>query len=226
MYISDDERFGMQLRVLVENGENSSTMKFPIFSSTGRMDAFVESLVDYMPNLEIGKTYRFFPYAMDTKSASREAIVRRGVSVKYAEVDADGKVTLGDKVEKYLTFIGKDDTYDPNNPTHLPPLNFVQGLNKKFTPDAVSVAQRKQFLEALLQAQVERLDSNATNDQAAPQAEAAPAAKVETPKATSTVSDDVPKAVGAQAAKKSEPAAPANVIADGIDDEDDDDLPF
>lgn len=228
VYLSEGN-FGLQLMVAVENDNGKFIIKLQIFSNNGRMDSFVESLLDYLPNLEQGATYRFYPYVMETQNKSGKDVVRRGFSIKHAEVQPDGKVTLGEKVDRYLIFIGKDDVYDPNNPKHLPPLKFIKGLGGKLTPDAVSIAQRKQFYEDLLQKQVERLDANTGRDEPyTPNANPSPpntAAKNPT-SSTPTVSDDVPRAMGSKAQTPTKEPDPIPIINDGIDEMDDDDLPF
>lgn len=219
VYISDQEGFGMQLRVIVENPVDWFMIKIPVFTSAGRMDSYLESLLAFLPNMDLGKEYRLFPYSGELEGKNGKTYTSRGFSVKEATVDGDGVVTVGEKVERYLKFIPKDVEVDPNDPTYIPKLDFVKGLNGKPKPSATSLAVQKEFMESLLQEQLERLDTkqedSSTNTQEAPKEEA------KKPVNTTTVpKSPIKKAILPKASAK----APLNVVADT--DEDDDDVPF
>lgn len=216
MYIKNDDRFGMQVRIILENGEEWFMLKMPIFSGQGRLDSFMESLIAFLPNMETGTSYRIYTYVLETQNSVGKDVTRRGTSVVEAELNGEGGGTPGAKVEKALHYLKKEDEYDPTDETAIPKLDFKKGLGDKFMPTAISIAVKKDFFEAKLAEQIERLDVNDFDDGSAPEAPA------------QTEPEEAPKAK-APAAKAKAPAAKkpaAKAAVPAIDPEDDDDLPF
>lgn len=207
-YFKDDEIYGMQVRMILENGNEWFMLKFPIKSSQGRLDSFLESLISYLPNMELGEPYRIFPYRMDVKTDSGKDVTRRGISVVEAFLNNNGFGTPGDKIEKTLRYLSKDEAYDDKlkkDPNVVPKLEF-KPLAGKMMPSAISLAIKTEFFEDILQKQIERLDVQPEQD---PEEEV-PATKAEAPK---------------NVAKNDEKFKKAAVGVE-LTVEDDDDLPF
>ena len=182
-YIKSEDR-GVQVRIIMENGTEWYMLKFPIKSSQGRLDSYMESLAAFLPNLELGTEYRIFPYVMDVKTPAGKEVTRRGVSIVEAELDGAGDGTAGAKIQKALRYLTKDEVYTEavaKDGTVVPKLDFKAGLGGKFMPTASSIAIKTEFFEDLIQREVARLDVQPEQDETneAPAVKQAPAAEAE-----------------------------------------------
>jgi len=168
MYIKADDRFGLQVRIILENGSEWFMLKFPIKSSQGRLDSYMESLASYLPNLQLDTPYRIFPYVMDIKTENGKELTQRGVSIVEAELNGSGQGTPGAKVEKALKYLKRDEVYGleaQKNSSIIPKLEFKAGLAGKFMPTASSLALKTEFFEDLIQREVSRLDMQPEEEQ-------------------------------------------------------------
>ena len=196
-----------QVRMILENGTEWFMLKFPIKSSQGRLDSYMESLAAFLPNLELDKAYRIFPYVMDVTTPAGKEVTRRGVSIVEAELDGAGEGTAGAKVEKALRYLTRDEEYTAaiaKDGTVVPKLDFKAGLGGKFMPSASSIAVKTEFFEDLIQREVTRLDVQPEED-----------------------SNETPATPAKPAAKASAKADPFQDAKVGVEIEvDEDDLPF
>lgn len=214
IYVKEDSRFGLQLKIILENGDQWYMLKMGVFSGNGRLDTYMESLAGVMGNLEIGEDYRFFGYSMDVDLDGGGTATRRGIVVHTATLDGNGEGEKGEKLQRTIKYLKREEEWDGESTNVVPKLVFKKGMTGGLTPSAGSIAEKKEFFEDLIQAELNRMDTSKDSDSEEQKPAEAPKPKAKPAKA--------PKAKLPLVAAKDafEPAA-----AD-LDDDDDDDLPF
>lgn len=113
-YINErDEDFGKgsfkTMSLVVEDKDaNMVYMKIPLLSAKGSLNEYFESIATFLPNMKIGKSYRVFPYKMDTTYTDKEGVekptVRKGFSVHEYDLVNDNKLLKVERAHNY----GKD----------------------------------------------------------------------------------------------------------------------
>lgn len=140
-----DSKIGEQLQVSVKNGDDYVNLQFPLYTEKGNIDnRYAESLIRFLPNLEKGKGYRFYPYSIENEDTGFN---NYGISViESPNPEAEEK---GEKVEPYLEY-----SKEPKGEKQIPNLEWkkVAGKNK---PSAVSLEAKDEFLYGYLKQAVD-----------------------------------------------------------------------
>ena len=129
-------KIGEQLQVSVKNGDEYVNLQFPLYTEKGNIDSrFAESIIRFLPSLEKGKGYRFYPYAIEQEGTS---YMNYGVSViNSPNPEAEEK---GDKVEPFLEY-----SKTPKGDKQIPNLVWKESAGKN-KPSAVSLEAKDEFL--------------------------------------------------------------------------------
>lgn len=140
-----DSKIGEQLQVSVKNGDDYVNLQFPLYTEKGNIDnRYAESLIRFLPNLEKGKGYRFYPYSIENEETGYNTY---GISViESPNPEAEEK---GEKVEPFLQY-----SKEPKGEKEIPNLEWkkVAGKNK---PSAVSLEAKDEFLYGYLKKAVD-----------------------------------------------------------------------
>jgi hypothetical protein len=140
-----DSKIGEQLQVSVKNGNEYINLQFPLYTERGGIDnRYAESLIRFLPSLEKGKGYRFYPYAIEQEGTT---YMNHGISViESPNPETEEK---GNKVEPYLEY-----SKDPKGDKQIPNLTWkeVAGKNR---PSAVSQEAKDEFLFGFLKEAVD-----------------------------------------------------------------------
>lgn len=212
-------------------------ISFPLKNGKGDIQDYAVSVISYLPNLQEGTAYRFFPYAIEDKDTKRKTY---GVSIMYARL-SDKAVDKTNKIPRLTYEIG-DGEGGVKTPGDIPRLEWEMVMDKP-TPNA---KKRNDYLWNIFKEHeiegsgfsgggVKTFDSTAPSDEAPapqgikpsePKKAAAPAESLP------TAQDVAPTPEVAKAPKsamrpsqdfETPKAAPAPAVAE---EEDDFDLPF
>lgn len=146
------------------NGDQVS-MKLPILTSKGGLNEYFEQLATYLPNLEIGETYRIFPYSMETtykaKDGTDKPTTNRGFSISTYDMENDEKLI---KVERAHTYGEEGD---------IPKIVWNEVKDMGVVKNVKDDKDRRNFLYDSFKSVV---DSNSTSTETKPEAEKKPVA--------------------------------------------------
>jgi len=136
-------KFGHQISISVKDGNGDFlNLLFSLYDQKGNVDnQYAESVIRFLPNLQKGQTYRFYPYRIDAetqKNQDQEA----GKEVRNKYYDNTGisiKTEDGEKVEAALQYTGKGKNV-------IPKLVWKENAMGQNRPTAVSVEEKNEFL--------------------------------------------------------------------------------
>ena len=154
-----DTKIGDQLQVVVQSGEERFFISFNLRDQKGNIDTvYVMPLLRLLPNMEIGREYRIYPYRFIPEG---EKYYRQGVSVKEGEDKVEPAISL-----EYTTKEGEHTKGD------IPQLEWKEDkLTNKKKPTAVSVEKRNDVISEFLSEELDRLalSGSTTKEDAEPE---------------------------------------------------------
>ena len=130
-------KFGEQLELTLQKGEETYFLKIPVFTQNGDVDEYCTSVIQVLPALKKDGAYRIFPYSITPSDGGK--YTSRGVSIKTAKVIEEEAL---DKIEKVYNFLKKGAT---PTPTDIPALVWKEKMGKT-SVTATSKEARTDFL--------------------------------------------------------------------------------
>ena len=174
-----DTKIGDQLQVVIESGEEKFFISFNLRDQKGNIDTmYVMPLLRLLPNMEIGREYRIYPYRFMPEDSK---YYKQGVSVKEGEDKVEPAISL-----EYTTREGEHTKGD------IPQLEWKEDkLTNKKKPTAVSVEKRNDVISEFLSDELDRLALPGNTTKKEPEPEKAEGEEKTTPKKTESKKENV-----------------------------------
>ena len=190
-----DSKIGPQLQIALKVGDEYTYLQTSLHDQKGNIADFAESLIRFLPNLEKGKDYRFFPYVLTAENQRKYDVEQgkeprkkyydsRGFSIKLADLTT---LTVTDKVEAAIGY-NKPEEKDE---AKIPAIEWEDGATEgKKVPEPVSVAIKKKFLTAQLKEATEGHLKYEDNSSSSSATQSEPATATATTSQSSTPVED------------------------------------
>lgn len=140
-----DSKIGQQINMALKDIEGEiNVIQVGLYDQKGNVDNnFAESLISYLPSLEKGRMYRFFPYNL-TAETLEESDKKAGKELQKKYYDKRG-ISLKEGGEVSITKLGYNKKGEKDS-TKIPSLEWKKDPTGKNKPSAVSLEAKNEFL--------------------------------------------------------------------------------